>query len=1271
VEVEEDDWAPPEQIDEFRVVGELGRGNMGRVYAAHDRFLDRLVAIKFIGQGVPSDGARARFFVEARAAARLSHPNVVTVYRVTEVGGRPLLVYEYLRGSTLADLEKPLPAEEVLRISTDLACGLAAAHRRGVLHRDIKPANAMRTEEGTTKLLDFGLAEIEPGAALESQWAIAAAPPADRVALARVPSSWLDAGGTRSTLGTRESRFSSSTAGDRALLSSQPAIVGTPLYMAPEIWRGEPTTKRADVYSLGVVMYELCAGHAPHEGETLAVLGFAVLNEEIRPLRVAAPGIDPELSAIVECCLQRDPAKRYRDGEALWGALVALHERSHGRPVSPDVDPYRGLLVFEAEHRELFFGRPAEARILVERLQGERLVVVVGDSGTGKSSLCRAGVLPLIADGALGKQIACIRVPLGRRPFRALAGAIAGLLETDEKTTAEYLRHEPAVLARDSRLRNRRAVLFIDQLEELCTLAPEGEGELVAETLPLLAQPSSGLWVLATARSDFLTRLAALPGLGECLREGLYLLRPLTSERLAEVVVGPAKAMGVSFESEDVVTELVAEAQRADCSLPLLQFALTELWECRDKQRKVIPASALARIGGVGGALARHADSVLASMPQADRDAAREILLLLVTPEGTRTHRSREELLEVAAGSSSRVAHALDALVRGRLLVPQEARDGIGSTYVLVHEALLHAWDTLRGWMSRDAEVRALRHRIERAAAEWNRLGRVADALWKERLLVEASGVEESTLPRRDAEFLAASRRAASLRRFRRWALPVAVGAALLGTLLAALSVEKSRALNKRVGESEGLLEGARSRRDELKRQQDEAFEKFDSEDADERTEAEQVWSAVPSMAAEVEDAYQDLVDRLEDILDIDGGHARARALLEMALVDWACLPVAGLPSDRDPSVRKLAEWGWLGHADARLSVRASPPGARIKLERYDTTGSRWVESSPEDLGQLPVTERMLRPGSWLLSFSRAGSSPVRLPILLQRCEDVEVVVHQPERDEIPEGFVYIPAGRFLYGSAGEDVRSTNDSQPMHSVTTGAYLIKRDETSFAEWIDYLRDLSPKERAARMPSGGRAGHEYSVHLSRLRDGSFALRLGADPKAPAARAGQPIRYRERKHRAIQNWLRMPVTGVSFDDVLAYAAWLDRSGRVPRARLCTDHEWERAARGADGRVFPSGARLAWDAANIDAAHGRVTAALGPDEVGSHLSSASPFGVRDLAGNVWEWVVPRDGMIAARGGCFFQPAAVARSDNRQVEMDPRRDAFYGVRICASYPRH
>src|SRR5882724_12795707 len=155
----ETEWRPPDEFEEYRLVRLLGRGAMGEVYLARDALLDRPVAVKFV-RAARDPAARALFFDEARAIARLQHPNVVAIYRVAEVAGHPYLVSEYVRGRPLDQIDRPAPSRQVFEIALDLTRGLAAAHRCGILHRAVKPANAILTDDGCAKLLDFGLAAV-------------------------------------------------------------------------------------------------------------------------------------------------------------------------------------------------------------------------------------------------------------------------------------------------------------------------------------------------------------------------------------------------------------------------------------------------------------------------------------------------------------------------------------------------------------------------------------------------------------------------------------------------------------------------------------------------------------------------------------------------------------------------------------------------------------------------------------------------------------------------------------------------------------------------------------------------------------------------------------------------------------------------------------------------------------------------------------------------------------------------------------------------------
>ena len=315
------DWTPPEELDEYRLIRPLGHGGMGSVWLAEDRLLGRLVAVKLIAHHELDERRRARFELEARIAARLQHPNIVTVYRYGEVAGRPYLVSEYVRGQSLDELAKPVPWERALQLGAALARGLAAAHRHGIVHRDLKPANAILTAEGEAKLLDFGLAKLDParGAALAFD-------------------------------------------GDPTGVLTEPGCVaGTPRYLAPEVRRGEPASRRSDVYQIGCILYELVTGRAPIldvlDGEVSTadypapmrsdpaahrrgwIASHGELDAQVPSLAVRLAGPGARFGAVVDRCLRPNPHERYASGDELREVLEQLRvpelggEQAEGDPV--------------------------------------------------------------------------------------------------------------------------------------------------------------------------------------------------------------------------------------------------------------------------------------------------------------------------------------------------------------------------------------------------------------------------------------------------------------------------------------------------------------------------------------------------------------------------------------------------------------------------------------------------------------------------------------------------------------------------------------------------------------------------------------------------------------------------------------------------------------------------------------------------------------------------------------------------------------------------
>ena len=365
----------------------LGRGAMGQVYLAHDTVLDRLVAVKFVTRHQNS-AARMRFLIEARAAARVQHGNVVTVHRVGELDERPYIVSEFVRGTSLNLLDKPVAWQRALQIGIGLARGLAAAHQHGVLHRDIKPANTILRETGEAVLVDFGLAklaEVDSSADLELEASVqqsgdstlsfeddgvaaTVAAAADVSGDAEPVASASDAtaeparpvGGRGAELATLSDGGSgpappSSTGKPRSVsrpptfspsLTRAGAILGTPYYMSPETWRGEVATSRSDVYSLGVLLYELVVGHPPHRGVTPVEVARRVVDSDAPPISQSVVEVDASFAAIIHRCLSRDAEARYASADGLREALESLADI--GRPLPRLDEVLRDELVAEA-----------------------------------------------------------------------------------------------------------------------------------------------------------------------------------------------------------------------------------------------------------------------------------------------------------------------------------------------------------------------------------------------------------------------------------------------------------------------------------------------------------------------------------------------------------------------------------------------------------------------------------------------------------------------------------------------------------------------------------------------------------------------------------------------------------------------------------------------------------------------------------------------------------------------------------------------------------
>lgn len=275
----------------YRIVRALGRGGMGEVYAAEDMRLHRLVALKALPPEMALDPERLeRFQREAQTIAALNHPNVVTLYGVEEADGLHFLTMELVEGKTLAELIPPrgFPLSQFLKIAVPLADAISAAHGRGIVHRDLKPANVMVGAEGRLKVLDFGLAKLK-----------------------------------REAAGVADSEIATASE-----LTAQHQVIGTAAYMSPEQAEGRPADTRSDIFSLGVVLYEMATGVRPFRGDSaMSVISSIIKDSPIPPAEVN-PAVPRDLDRIIRRCLAKEPARRYQSTTDLRNDLEELQQQA-------------------------------------------------------------------------------------------------------------------------------------------------------------------------------------------------------------------------------------------------------------------------------------------------------------------------------------------------------------------------------------------------------------------------------------------------------------------------------------------------------------------------------------------------------------------------------------------------------------------------------------------------------------------------------------------------------------------------------------------------------------------------------------------------------------------------------------------------------------------------------------------------------------------------------------------------------------------------------
>ncbi|MBW1870697.1 MAG: protein kinase, partial [Deltaproteobacteria bacterium] len=784
-------------VDHFRIIRPLGKGGMAEVYLARDTKLGRKVALKIVKpETLGSKEAIERFLFEARATARFNHPHIVTIYAVGEDHSRPYVALEYLEGQSLRRRmdDQQLSQKEAVRIGLAIAEALREAHGGDILHRDLKPENVNLVKDGRLRGLDFGLAGVFRSEGRADN------PENMKESVSLEPHSEKQAG-----------------------------IQGTPAYMAPEQWEEKEETGAVDIWALGVILYELVSSRRPYDESSSVKQAARVLGPY--PVPALSDDIPAELANLIMECLHKQPGKRPSAARVVRGLSQLLAVDQEAEAI--DESPFRGLLSFDERHRHFFFGRDSEIASFVERLRQQPVLLVVGPSGAGKSSFVQAGVIPRLRERG---PLIVLQIRPGTDPFLVLASRIVSARRQAVKTTSsgpfgsgqpdnqgqtgiedaigeaerltQQLRDSPhllnLVLHRLAEQRQGNVVLFVDQLEELYTLVPDAATRrLFMQAICTAADdPEMPVRVIFTVREEFLSRLAEGVGVREVLSQ-IAVLRSPDKGSLREILSRPVEGVGFSYEDQSMVDEMVSDVEGEVSPLPLLQFAGRTLWDRRDNEQRALKRSVYKSMGGVAGALAQHADGVLAGMSAGELALARSLLLRLVTGEGTRQVLPRSRLVE---GLERRAEDVLKRLTLARLITTKQSEIEEEAELELVHESLIATWGRLARWIDESREEIVFLAEVTQAAQLWEKRGRRAEEVWRGDALREARrAVEHCTtdVPSQIKRFLEAGHRKEHSQRLRRRGVVVVAFMALIVLALIFMAKERETGRQKEVAEHE------------------------------------------------------------------------------------------------------------------------------------------------------------------------------------------------------------------------------------------------------------------------------------------------------------------------------------------------------------------------------------------------------------------------------------------------------------------------------------
>jgi WD40 repeat protein/serine/threonine protein kinase len=706
----------PNYLGRYEVRHEIGRGGFAVVVHAWDEDLHSAVAIKILHPEFVHSGSdiQQRFLDEARLLRRIRSPNVVTIHDIGRLAdGRPYFVMDFADRGTLANRlgrkpYSPTRDKRSLAALVDaLADGLSAIHEAGVVHRDIKPANILFQ---LTRRVAPHPDETIMGDGAEAFRELIA--PHERILLS-------DLGIAKDLLRTK---------------AFPTVMAGTAFYQSPEQGESDAEiTPAADVYSASAIIWHLIASRRPPHPHDVTE-GLRIIPANWRD--------------VLETGMALDPGARFSSIQA-WRAaihdvLAADTEETEIQsrttlPKSGEPCPYKGLASYQPEDAHRFYGREVLIDELVRRIQLQKVLIVGGPSGSGKSSLVRAGLIPALRAGAImgSESWRILLFTPGRDPMAELYFHLAKALPDGMKSpvSLEDLLARPALARHLGQIDEavRPVVICIDQFEELFTLAPAAQRSKLVEALSAMTDPAhSSVRLVIAVRADFYAACAEIPWLAERITVNQVLVGPMTDAELRRAIAEPARRAGLHLE-RGLVDAVIGEAGQEVGALPLVAHALVETWMRRKGSTMTLEGFRAA--GGVAGAISQTADLTFEHrFDEAEKAASKRLFLRLVTPgDGTTDARRILARSEIEHDPSAKILHnVVEGLTEARLLTVND------ETVQIAHEALLRTWPRLRDWIEESRDNLRTRQRISRAAEEWVADGREQDRLYRGAPLLSA-----------------------------------------------------------------------------------------------------------------------------------------------------------------------------------------------------------------------------------------------------------------------------------------------------------------------------------------------------------------------------------------------------------------------------------------------------------------------------------------------------------------------------------------------------